>query len=177
MRAITAGFLAALILIGSSCRDRAISGEIGTYGMGERAQVGPLIYTVVDSQWAITLGDAATPRVPTNRFLMVNLTVVNSGKDPCSVPAFTLIDDTGKTYTELDNGEGVGNWMGVFRKVAPAESSQGMVLFDVPQKQFKLRVADDTDLKYAMITIPLSLGDPAMNKPVDAPPPPRSLKP
>jgi Domain of unknown function (DUF4352) len=167
----------ALIVSGTSCKDKAPTAEIGTFGMGERAQVGPLIYTVVDSQWAISLGEGATPRIPANRYLMINLTVVNSGKDAVSVPAFTLVDDSGTVYTELDNGEGVPNWMGVLRKVAPAESSQGIVLFDVPQKQFRMRLADDTDTKYAMITIPLTLGDPVLTRPVEAPPQPRSLKP
>jgi Domain of unknown function (DUF4352) len=167
----------ALVASGTSCKDKAPTAEIGTFGMGERAQVGPLIYTVVDSQWAISLGEGVTARVPANRYLMINLTVVNSGKDPVSVPAFTLVDDGGTVYTELDNGEGVQNWMGVLRKVAPAESSQGVVLFDVPQKQFRMRLADDTDTKYALITIPLVLGDPVVTRPVDAPPQPRSLKP
>lgn len=177
MKVFSTTLIAALCVLGSSCKDRASSGEVGTFNMGERAQAGALIYTVVDSQWAISLGDGALARVPTNRFLTISLTVVNSGKDTYSVPAFTLIDDNGKTYQELDNGEGVPNWLGVIRAVQPAQSTQGTILFDVPQKQFKLRVGDDTDLKYGLIRIPLSLGDPALGKPVAPQPPPSSIKP
>lgn len=173
---ISLGAMVVLVFT-SSCKDRALSGEIGTFNMGERAQAGALIYTVVDSQWAISLGDTAAPRIPANRFMMINLTVVNGGKDPVSVPAFTLIDDNGKTYQELDNGEGVPNWMGVIRSVQPAQSTQGMVLFDVPQKQFKLRVGDDTDARFGLVKIPLNLGDPAFTKPPTTEPPAPAVKP
>jgi hypothetical protein len=178
MRTISTVIIAGLALFATSCTDKSISnGEIGTYIMGEKAQVGPLIYTVVDSQWAISLGDPSAPRIPGDRFFMVNVSVVNSGKESISVPAFTLVDASGKSYPELSNGEGVTNWMGVFRKVGPAETSQGIVLFDVPQREFKMRVADESDLRYAMIKIPLVLGDPAITKPLDAPAAPRVMKP
>jgi hypothetical protein len=177
MRIVFTSVIAGLVLVASSCTDRAASGEIGTYMMGEKAQVGSLIYTVVDSQWAISLGEPPAQRIPADRFLMVNISVVNSGKDPISVPTFTLTDASGKSYPELGSGEGVPNWMGVFRKVAPAEASQGIVLFDVPQKEFKLRVADDSDQRYAMIRIPLVLGEPGLNKPAEPPAAPRETKP
>jgi Domain of unknown function (DUF4352) len=126
--------------------------------MGERAQVGPLIYTVFDSRWEISLGEQPTPRIPTNRFLIMNVSIVNSGGQASSVPTLTLIDDGGEAYQELDNGEGVANWLGFVRRVRPAESAQGTIVFDVPQKRFKLRVADEED-RYGYINIPLSLGD------------------
>jgi hypothetical protein len=128
--------------------------------MGERAQIGSLIYTVLDTQWAVSLGEGPGARVPANRFFMVNMSVVNSGgREDATVPTLTLVDDAGKSYQELDNGEGVKDWMGFIRKVHPAESAQGLVLFDVPQRAFKLRVADEGDQHYGFITIPLSLGD------------------
>jgi hypothetical protein len=143
-----------------SCRDQVRSGEVGIFKMGERAQIGPLIYSVLDTQWSIGIGEGPMARIPSNRFLMVNVSVVNSGgKEDATVPTFTLIDEAGKGYPELDNGEGVKDWMGFIRKIRPAESAQGLILFDVPQKAFKLRVADDGDQHYGYITIPLSLGD------------------
>jgi Domain of unknown function (DUF4352) len=158
MRAQFVILLTVLGLGTTSCRDNVQPAEVGTFNMGERAQIGPLIYTVFDSQWAISLGEQPTPRIPTNRFFILNLSVVNSGSQASSVPTFTLIDDAGQAYQELDNGEGVQNWLGFVRRVRPAESSQGTIIFDVPQKRFKLRVADEED-HFGYINIPLSLGE------------------
>lgn len=161
MRVLNVIFVTLLGLSAAACRDDAKTpGVVGTFNMGERAQVGPLIYTVFDTQWAISLGEGAGQRIPGNRFLMINLSVVNSGssRESSSVPTFTLIDDAGQTYQELDNGEGIHDWLGFVRRVRPAESVQGIVAFDVPQKRFKLRVADESE-RYAYINIPLTLGD------------------
>jgi hypothetical protein len=126
--------------------------------MGERAQVGPVIYTVFDTKWELSLGEQPTPRIPTNRFLILNISAVNGAGTTISIPTFSLVDDNGQVYQELDNGEGVKNWLGFVRRVRPAESAQGTIVFDVPQKRFNLRVADEED-HFAMINIPLSLGD------------------
>jgi hypothetical protein len=172
MRPLAGLYLPFLLFICGACRDQTRSGEIGTVNIGERAQIGPLIYTVLDTQWIVSLGEENAPRLPSNRFFIVNMTVVNGGKEPVSVPTFTLVDDSGKTYTELENGDGVPQWMGFVRKIRPADTTQGNIAFDVPQKRFKLRVADDTDTIYGYIDIPLNFGVPPP-KVVDAPPPPR----
>jgi hypothetical protein len=126
--------------------------------MGEHAQVGPIVYTVFDTRWELTLGEQPTARVPTNRFFIINLSAVNTAGTPVSIPTFTLVDDNGQAYQELDNGEGVPNWLGFVRRVRPAESAQGTIVFDVPQKRFKLRVADEED-HFAYVNIPLSLSE------------------
>jgi hypothetical protein len=126
--------------------------------MGERAQVGSIVYTVFDTRWELSLGEQPTPRIPANRFLILNISAVNSAGTAVSIPTFSLIDDNGQVYQELDNGEGVKNWLGFVRRVRPAESAQGTIVFDVPQKRFNLRVADEED-HFALVNIPLSLGD------------------
>jgi hypothetical protein len=148
-------------LLTVACRDSSEPklSSIGTYNMGEKAQVGSLIYTVFDSKWELSLGDQVTPRVPTNRFFILNVSVVNGGTEQASIPTFTLIDDEGKPYQELDNGEGVKNWLGFVRRLRPTESAQGTIVFDVPQKRFKLRVANEEE-RFALVNIPLSLGEP-----------------
>ncbi len=158
MRAFYVLFLTVACISATGCRDTAKRPSLGTFDMGERAQVGPLIYTVFDSKWAISLGEQPTPRIPANRFFLLNVSIVNGGAQPSTVPTFTLIDDAGQAYQELDNGEGVANWLGVIRRIRPAESSQGVIVFDVPQKRFKLRVADEEE-HYALIDIPLTLGE------------------
>jgi Domain of unknown function (DUF4352) len=154
----TALGICVVMLSATACRDDAKTMAIGTFEMGERAQVGQIIYTVFDSQWAISLGDQAAPRVPSSRFLILSLSAINSSSKGVNIPTFTLIDDSGQTYQELDNGEGVHNWLGFVRHFQPAESAQGSILFDVPQKRFKLRVSDEED-QYAFINIPLTLGE------------------
>lgn len=148
-----------LCLAAMSCRDTAAKPTaLGTFNMGEKAQVGPLIYTVFDSKWEISLGEQPTPRIPNHRFYLLSVSAVNTNATPYSIPAFSLVDDDGKVYPELDNGEGVPDWMGVVRRVQPADSAKGTILFDVPQKRFKLRIADEED-RFAFVNIPLSLGE------------------
>ncbi len=126
--------------------------------MGERAQVGSLIYTVFDTQWAISLGEQPNQRIPKNRFFIVNFSVVNSGNQSASVPTLSLVDDAGVIYQEVENVEGAPNWLGPIRTVRPADSVQGTVVFDVPTERFKLRISDEED-RFAYVAIPLSLGE------------------
>jgi hypothetical protein len=177
MRPLAGLSLVFLLFTLAACRDQSRSGEVGTVNIGERAQVGPLIYTVLDTQWMVSMGEENSPRLPSNRFFIVNITIVNGGgKEAVSVPTFSLIDDNGKTYTELESGDGVPQWLGFVRKIRPADTTQGNIIFDVPQKHFKLRVADDTDTSYGYIDIPLNFGVPPP-KVVDAPAPPRLSSP
>jgi hypothetical protein len=144
----------------TACRDNAMPKQapIGTFSMGERAQVGPLIYTVFESKWELSFGEQPTPRIPTNRFYIINVSAVNTSSTPVSIPTFTLVDDDDKSYQELENGQGVPNWLGFIRRVQPADSTQGPIVFDVPQKRYRLRIADEAE-DFAYVTIPLSLGD------------------
>lgn len=156
MRVLT---ILAIALCAGACRDKPAPEVASVFQMGERAQAGPLIYTVVDTHTAVSLGSAANPRIPLNRFLLVRLSVVNSGGAASSIPTLTLVDDQGQSYQEAASGEGVPDWMGFVRKVSPAESTQGVILFDVPQKRFRLRVSDESDAKFAFVAIPLTLGE------------------
>jgi len=148
-------------------------GLVGKFKVGERAQIGPLIYNVYEMQYLMNMGEGADARVPKNRFLIVHLTVVNSGASTSdqSIPTFTLIDDSGVTFTELDNGAGVPQWLGFSRKVRPAESTSGNIVFDVAPKHYTLRIADETDQHYGLVDLPLSYGDAA--SPPDVAPRPR----
>jgi hypothetical protein len=72
------------------------------------------------------------------------------------VPAFTLVDQDGSTYSELNNGEKIPMWTGLLRSVRQGETLQGNVAFDVPPRHYKLRVSDETEQKGAWIEIPLT---------------------
>jgi hypothetical protein len=179
MRPVCVFSLCIGLFISVSCQDRSKSGNMGTFNVGEHVQAGPLIYTVVDTQWYVSLGEDDSQRVPVNRFLTVNLTVVNGGgKEELPVPSVSLIDDSGQVYPELENGAGVAGWMGSVRKVRPADTATGNLLFDVPQRHFKLKVADENEQHYAFVDIPLNFGVPPVKvEDVPAPAQPRLATP
>jgi Domain of unknown function (DUF4352) len=130
------------------------------YNMGEKVPIGPLTYTVVDSSWKTQLGDVLKQRLPEQRFLLLEISVTNGGGSEHSVPFLQIENTNGQTYMESQNGDGVDNWLGVLRTLAPGETQQGQILFDVPLTSYRLRVPDGNgpDLeKYAWIAIPLRL--------------------
>ncbi len=156
---------AAILALCSCSREKPDT--VHVFAMGERAQAGSLIYNAFENQWAVSLPDTPTARVPNNRFLLLHVTIVNSSSSPVTVPTLSLVDDAGEVYNELANGTGVQNWMGILRTVKPADSEQGNVLFDVPPKHYKLKVTGESEDKFAYIDIPLIFA-PENPKPVDS---------
>ncbi|MCE5309462.1 MAG: DUF4352 domain-containing protein [Acidobacteriales bacterium] len=127
---------------------------------GEQAQVGQLVFTVLDSEWKQMIEDVATPKYPTQRFLVVQMTVTNSGATETTIPHLTLQDAKGKTYPEFGEAGGVPEWLGVLRRIRPVETQQGRIVFDVPVGAYQLRVTDSFEEgaeKYALIEIPLRI--------------------
>jgi hypothetical protein len=126
------------------------------YAAGDKATVGPLVYSVTDTERAQQLGDdPTTARTPQNRFYLIKVSVSNSGGDEQPIPAMTLVDDAGQSYTELPDGTNVPKWLGVVRKVGPAQTEEGVVLFDAPPKHYRLRLTDPFDEKEIAIDVPL----------------------
>jgi hypothetical protein len=158
---------AALFLL--SCSKPA-SNEVRTYPLGQKVELGHLIYTVFETQWLPQIGQGASARVPQHRFFAVRLSVVNSGGSESPVPNMAIEDDNGTTYTELTNGEGVPQWVGFLRQLKPADSLQGMVVFDAPPAHYKLRLSDENLEHAALVDIPLSFAaeTPEVPIPVDA---------
>lgn len=154
----------ACLLLGSACSKPAPAKA--EFRIGDAAAAGPLTYTVTEARWVSQLEGFPTPRLPERNFLLIHVTVTNSGGSDVSVPFFKLENSTGDVYEESNNGIGVDRWFGVIRRLGPAQSQDAWVLFDVPTNSYKLRV---TDGKYenehvAYISIPLSMQ-------TDTPPP------
>jgi hypothetical protein len=143
-------------LLLTSCGEKTF--PVRTYGMGERVDLGHLVYTVFEVQWLTHIGEGPDARVPQHRFFLVRLSAVNGGPTEMLVPGLTLEDDAGNHYSEIDNGEGVPQWIKYLRSVRPADSVAGHVVFDAPPKHYKLRITDETGEKTALIDIPLSFG-------------------
>ncbi len=126
------------------------------YALGERIQLGSLVYMVYDSQWLTQLGDGPSARIPENRFFLVRLSVTNSGPREVILPNMTVTDENGNTSAELSNGDQVPQWLGYLRSVKPAETLQGVVLFDCSPRRYGLSIGDESEQNMARVDIPLT---------------------
>ncbi len=160
-------------LVGVGCSPDRTAAPSKIYSMGERVQVGPLIYTIMDTEWLDQLGEADTARMPQHRFLAIRLTVTNSGSSPAGSPGLTLIDSKGQSYPELTDGQELPEWLGYIRTIKPADTEHGRVLFDAPTGAYRLRLVNDDpeNPKFALVEIPLQLAPAPVNtEPSDFPP-------
>ncbi len=128
--------------------------------MGERVIATPMVYNVVQTMWRTQLGDLFKVRVPDHRFLLITLSATNGGGKPVAVPFFTLEGSNHEEYHEVQTGEGVENWFGLLREIAPAETKQGNITFDVPLASYRLRLTDGGEPgseKLVWVEIPLRI--------------------
>ncbi len=124
---------------------------------GDKATVGPLVYSVIDTEVTQQVGDdPKSPRTAQERFYLIRVSITNASSDAQPIPTMTLVDDTGKSYTELADGTGVTNWLGVVRRVGPTQTEQGVVIFDAPTKHYRLRLNDPVDEHEIAIDVPLN---------------------
>ena len=128
---------------------------VNVYRLGERVQVGPLIYNVLEANWRAQIGDGSSMRTPSHRFLVIHLTVTNSGAQESTGPALAIVDQTGRSVDESMDGEGVPNWLGMIRKMKPAETLDGAILFDADPKSYKLKLDDGSGAARWMVELPL----------------------
>ena len=150
-------FLAVLVVGLAGCSSEQAESPVRQYSMGEKVPVGRLTYTVFETQWATHFGAGVDSRVPQNRFFLVRLTAVNGGSAEAPVPNFTIEDDSGHTYSELSDGDGVPQWIGYLRSVKPADFVQGNAVFDAPPGHYRLRVTDN-QRNAALVDMPLTFG-------------------
>ena len=137
-----------------------IPGLIGNFAMGQRVEIGPVTYTAMETRWETKLGEGANPKVPQNRFLVIKLSVTNGADAIATLPLMKLMATSGQTYDEVTEGaDGEPTWFGMLRHVQPVETTQGVVIFDVPFGGYELDIADGDvgQEKHALIDIPLQL--------------------
>jgi hypothetical protein len=147
--------LALLAVMLSACSGSS-ERKTTTYAAGDKASVDKLTYSIVDTQIFPRLGDEAAPRMPLNRFYVIDVAVSNSGNEELPIPGMTLIDDYGKPYEELTDGSGVPKWLGVSPRVQANQTEQGSIIFDAPAGHYKLKLTDETDPEDVYVDIPLS---------------------
>jgi hypothetical protein len=122
-------------------------------------EVGKLTYSVSNPQWSGSLEGEQGPRVPTNKFLVLTVSVTSKSADEVIMPLLSILDGSGHTYLELDKGDGLTNWLGLFRKIVPNGSEGGSIVFDVPSGKgpYKLRISSGGDVDKeitALIEVP-----------------------
>lgn len=152
--------LLATAAISGGCRKAADSSFVGTFAIGEKVQVGPLVYEIYQSNWRNELGSGG--RTPKNRYLFIKVSVTNSSNEPVAVHGFSVrgagADDVYSEVTE--DMDKVDNWFGLLRNVGPSQTEQGWVVFDVPLAAYKFIATEGGQVdeeKYAHIDIPVSL--------------------
>lgn len=147
--------LSSLTMAGCAAKEKQPEAQL--FSPGEKATVGPLTYSLVDSQIVQQLGDdPVTARTPQNRFILVQVSVSNSGGQELPIPAMTLVDDSGQDYNELADGTGVQHWLGMVRRVSPAQTDTGVIVFDAPAKHYRLRLTDEFAPAEIAIDMPLT---------------------
>jgi len=151
--------LLGLAILSASCSKKK---EIRVVSLGEKAEIGGFVYQAIDTRWPMTLGD----RTPKERFFVIRISIRNSGGADATIPAFEVVDDADNSFPESPDGSGVEKWLGMSRKLANGASEQGDILFDVPPKHYRLRVADENDTNFMYVDIPLNLTteDPSRTK-------------
>ncbi len=168
-QSLWSGALLAAIGLCSACAP-VKSPEAKVYSMGERVPAGSLTYNVFEDQWKTQLGEGQQARIPKDRFFLVRLSVVNGGSTEAMVPLVSLVDDAGQTYPELSNGDAVPSWTGYLRRIRPAETLEGNIVFDVPPKHYRPRVSDENSQKSRDIDIPLAFTSETPDMPTPAAP-------
>ena len=159
-------FCLSALFLASLCGCASSERQLHTYSIGEGVQLGPLVYTVFESQWLTQLGAGPSARIPRQRFLLLRLSVGNHGPSERVAPILTVADEEGRTYTELSDGNGVPQWIGLLRGVKPGQALQGMVAFDAPPRRYKLRITGESEERAALIDIPLTFAPEAPEIPV-----------
>ena len=139
---------------------RQSSPQVREVDMGEKVRVGAFTYNVLESEWKNQLGDFPAVRVPEQNFLLVRVSVTNSGGKVEAIPPMVLENSHGDTYNEVQDGRGVNGWIGIFRNLNPAMTEDAWILFDVPTNSYRLKITepDDTEgTRAAYVKIPLKL--------------------
>ncbi len=161
MRLQLTPILAIPALLLASCASVTVPDRV--FRMGELTTVGPIIYNVLETEWKTEIGESLQQKIPNEKFLMIRMTITNSGNRDVAVPLLSLENPDGQEYLEYSEVENLPNWLGLLRIIQPAATLQGVIVFDVPVSDYQLRVTDGGDLeseKTALVDIPLSFGAP-----------------
>lgn len=157
LRAASACAISAVLFLAGCSQSRPPE---KTYPAGSPVEVGNLTYSIGNTEWHNSLAGERGPRVPAGRFLVLTVSVTNKASDAVTMPLLSVVDSSGAQHLELNNGEGLGNWLGLFRDIAANGSDGGEIVFDVPAGKgpYKLRVSSGGDVEKE-VTALIEIGD------------------
>lgn len=154
----------AMILFLGACGESASSTDSFLYKMGDKVPVGSIVYTALEAEWRSELGGAeGLPQTPKNRFLLIKVSITNSGGAQTAIPLLTVENAQKESSMEVSEVKNLPNWLGLIRLINPAQTENGYLVFDVPTGAYKLRVTDGKEPgseSTRLIDIPLSLSEP-----------------
>ena len=159
-RAAVPALILGICVLVSGCGAGGSGNQTVVRQMGERIEVGPLVYTILEADWLNELPGEASPRIPQHKFLTIRATVTNSGSREINMPLLHLVDQANNQILETDDGKGVEEWFGIYRVIKPADTLPGRLLFDAKPGNYKLLLSDGGDLEKeitALVSIPLRL--------------------
>ena len=139
--------------------------------LGEKVQLGGVVFSVLDAEWATDIdAGGANAKTPQHRFLIVHLTIANTGSKEATIPLLHVIAADKAEHLELAEGQGVPSWLGILRTINPAESKDGRIVFDVPPGAYSLRITDggeqERELTALVVLPPTSKQGSAMDSPL-----------
>ncbi len=150
--------VAALVVAATSCGEHLSVKKAVSYRMGDRATAGAVTYVGLTADYRQDIPGAKDPLK--NRYLVIALSITNGGGTEVMLPHTRLIKPDGTEIPELTEIEGFPQWLGLLRKISPAATEQGYVVFDVPVGAYSLQVSDGGDPEkeqLAQIEIPANL--------------------
>ncbi len=151
----------ALLVLAASCGGRSTMKKTVAYRMGDRASIGSVTYVGLTADYRQELPGAK--ELMKNRYLVIALSITNGGGAEVILPHTRLIKPDGTEIAEVTEIDGFPQWLGLLRKVEPASTEQGYVVFDVPVGAYKLQVSsggDPENEQLAQIEIPANLAYP-----------------
>ena len=147
--------------VSSSCTDAKTAAESRVYQMGEKVDVGNVVYTVLEADWRAGIGEGANPMVPKDRFLVIRLAITNGTGAQISLPFLSIENRKKEPFMEVQEVRDLSQWMGLVRLIGPAQTEDGRIVFDVPQTDYFLRVtnSDPENEITRLVEIKLTLPD------------------
>jgi hypothetical protein len=154
----TALLMIICLLVSAGCGGKGKDASfIGTFRMGEKVQIGSVVYQILQSEWRTELGSGG--RTPRARYLFVRMSVTNESGSPVALSTL-MLEGGGKTYAEVtEDMDKVNDWFGLLRNVGASQTEQGWVVFDAPMAAYKLVITHGEvgEEKYAHVDIPVEL--------------------
>lgn len=147
------------------------------YNLGEMVSLGKLTYTTLGAEYRTQI--TGITKMPTSRFLIVQLSIKNDGTDVANIPSFKLLGPNGQELPEVMDIEGWGDSLGYIRQLQVGQTMTGSIVFDVPMSAYKLELTNGGDPaveKIAYVELPATIvtAEPKLAAPGTDPVPPNA---